>query len=161
MIAALLQAYALLPKNMKSLMATIILLCIGYQESMGVYRRQLGNGPARGLWQFERIGVRDVMTRATSEKHARALCKALRVEFDELTIYNTLEFNDVLAAGFARLALWNDPKPLPEVPAEAFALYLRTWRPGAYTNGDEVAKKRLREKWLTNWPRAKAEAHGS
>lgn len=161
MIAALLQAYALLPKDMKSLLATTILLCIGYQESMGVYRRQLGNGPARGLWQFELIGVRDVMTRATSKKHAQALCKALNVEFDERVVYNTLEFNDVLAAGFARLALWNDPKPLPDDAAGAFALYLRTWRPGAYTNGNEVGKQTLRTKWLTNWPRAKAEANGS
>ncbi|MNL86831.1 hypothetical protein D3C87_2157110 [compost metagenome] len=38
----------------------------------------------------------------------------------------------MLAAGVARLLLWTDPKTLPSIGDvdAAWALYLRTWRPG-------------------------------
>ena len=51
---------------------------------------------------------------------------------DPDAIYAALEYDDVLAAGVARLLLWTDPKALPPVGDvdAAWALYLRTWRPG-------------------------------
>ncbi|MNL60597.1 hypothetical protein D3C87_1844250 [compost metagenome] len=51
---------------------------------------------------------------------------------DAASVYATLEKDDVLASAFARLLLWTDPKALPDVGAKdaAWALYLRTWRPG-------------------------------
>jgi hypothetical protein len=54
------------------------------------------------------------------------------VPFERTTIYSELERDDVLAAGFARLLLFSDPRPLPDVSQqyEAWDLYLRTWRPG-------------------------------
>jgi hypothetical protein len=47
-------------------------------------------------------------------------------------VYNSLAHDDVLAAAFARLLLWTDPQRLPSLGDAdgAWALYLRTWRPG-------------------------------
>ncbi|MBN9642573.1 MAG: hypothetical protein J0I68_28860 [Achromobacter sp.] len=128
---------ALLPARMDTPEARVMLLAIGLQESRFVHRRQIG-GPARGFWQFEkgtrasRGGVWGVFLHAASKDHLAALCKARSVAGDPDAIYGALEYDDVLAAGVARLLLWTDPKALPPVgDADAgWALYLRTWRPG-------------------------------
>lgn len=129
----ILPAYALLPLRMSSAQASVQLLATGLQESRFEHRRQMGNGPARGFWQFERGGgVKGVMTHPASAAHMKSLCAARGVPFTAMDIWNALEFDDVIAAGTARLLYWTDPKPLPalgDAPA-AWALYLRTWRPG-------------------------------
>jgi len=133
------KAYALLPPKMRSDRADVMLLAIGLQESRLRYRAQLGGGPARGLWQFERGtrasrgGVWGVYLHAASRDHLRDLCEARGVEYAPDPIYRTLERDDVLAAGVARLLLWTDAKALPELGdwAEAWDLYARrAWRPG-------------------------------
>ena len=130
-------ALALLPARMDTPAARVMLLAIGLQESRFVHRRQIG-GPARGFWQFEkgsrasRGGVWGVCLHPASKGHLAALCKARSVACDPDAIYAALEYDDVLAAGVARLLLWTDPKALPSVgDADAgWALYLRIWRPG-------------------------------
>ncbi|MGE7085691.1 hypothetical protein [Achromobacter xylosoxidans] len=130
-------ALALLPARMDTSEARCMLLAIGLQESRFVHRRQIG-GPARGFWQFEkgsragRGGVWGVYLHPASKGLLAALCKARSVACDPDAIYAALEYDDVLAAGVARLLLWTDPKALPPVgDADAgWALYLRTWRPG-------------------------------
>lgn len=130
-------ALALLPAAMDTPAARIMLLAIGLQESRFVHRRQIA-GPARGFWQFEkgtrasRGGVWGVFLHAASKGHLAALCKARSVAFDPDAIYGALEYDDVQAAGVARLLLWIDPRPLPAIGdvEAAWALYLRTWRPG-------------------------------
>ncbi|MCH1989152.1 hypothetical protein L7Q78_17830 [Achromobacter xylosoxidans] len=130
-------ALALLPAAMDTQAARVMLLAIGLQESRFLHRRQIG-GPARGFWQFEkgtrasRGGVWGVYLHAASRNHLAALCKARSVACDPDAIYAALEYDDVLAAGVARLLLWTDPKALPAVgDADAgWVLYLRTWRPG-------------------------------
>lgn len=130
-------ALALLPAGMDTQAARVMLLAIGLQESRFTHRRQIG-GPARGFWQFEkgsresRGGVWGVYLHSASKDRLAALCKARSVSCDPDAIYAALEYDDVLAAGVARLLLWTDPKALPPVgdaPA-SWALYLRTWRPG-------------------------------
>lgn len=124
---------ALLPLAMDSEKAIVELLTIGQQESRFEYRRQMGNGPARGFWQFERGGgVRGVMQHHTTTGHAHRLCAELGVAWDAAAIWTALETNDLLACGFARLLLYSDPKKLPSVwDADAgWDLYARTWRPG-------------------------------
>lgn len=130
-------AYALLPARMASTEATVQLLATGLQESRFEYRRQMGNGPARSFWQFERTGgVKGVMTHPASEPHMRVLCEARGVPFTAMDIWQSMEFDDVLAAGASRLLYWTDPKVLPsakdgkEWANAGWALYLRTWRPG-------------------------------
>ena len=130
-------ALALLPARMDTPGARVMLLAIGLQESRFTHRQQIG-GPARGFWQFEkgtrasRGGVWGVFLHMASKGHLAVLCKARSVACDPDAIYGALEYDDVLAAGVARLLLWIDPKALPAIgDADAgWALYLRTWRPG-------------------------------
>ncbi|MBN3270120.1 hypothetical protein CUR95_23955 [Bordetella bronchiseptica] len=125
-------ALALLPAKMDSAPARVMLLAIGLQESRLKYRRQIG-GPARGLWQFERGGgVHGVLQHAASSAFAREVCAARDVAPTAAAVYVRLEHDDVLAAAFARLLLWTDPKSLPGLGRvdEAWSLYARTWRPG-------------------------------
>ncbi|MDY0250689.1 MAG: hypothetical protein RBR45_11650 [Pseudomonas sp.] len=148
-------AFTLLPARMRSREAVVMLLAIGLQESLFKYRRQMGDGPSRGLWQFEKGGgVAGVMKHTSSAELAQFVCRERQVpqwraDVFIISAYNQLEHDDVLAAAFARLLLWTDPKPLPalnDVEA-AWQLYLRTWRPGAYTRGTAEQKAALRKKW--------------
>lgn len=133
-------ALALLPAKMDSDAARVMLLAIGLQESRFTHRFQkvsgdpYAKGPARGFWQFERGGgVAGVCSHRATKDLAQALCKTRAVPFDSSLIHARLEFDDVLAAGFARLLLWADPKALPSVDAghdEAWNCYIRGWRPG-------------------------------
>lgn len=124
-------AYALLPPVMRSKEATLMLLAIGLQESRFEHRRQIG-GPARGFWQFERGGgAAGVLTHPASRPYAQSICIP-RLLLSVTDVYRALEYDAVLAAAFARLLLWTDPAPLPRLGAEAdaWAYYLRNWRPG-------------------------------
>ena len=125
-------AFLLLPARMESREATVMLLAIGLQESRFENRRQIG-GPARGFWQFERGGgVAGVLRHPASRDAALKVCDARGVSPVPEQVYQRLEFDDVLAAAFARLLLFTDPAKLPK-PGDAdgaWQLYLRTWRPG-------------------------------
>jgi len=129
-------ALALLPSKMTTRAARVQLLAIGAQESEDwQYRRQKGNGPARGFWQFEKNGgVKGVMEHPlkTVRDLAQQVCAARNTPWDREVIWSNLERDDVLAAAFARLNLYGDPFPLPAVgdAAEAWDLYVRVWRPG-------------------------------
>lgn len=112
--------------------AEVMLISIALQESALKYRKQI-KGPARGLWQFEQGGgVAGVLSHPMSKRHAVDVCEARGVKPAADKVYTRLAYDDILAACFARLLLWTDPKPLPEVgdEADAWALYKRTWRPG-------------------------------
>jgi hypothetical protein len=130
-------ALKLLPPKMDSTQARIMLLTIGLQESRFIYRRQLG-GPARSYYQFEqgtkasRGGVFGVYLHNASRELLGVLCQARDVAFDPAAIYAELEFDDVLAAGVARLLLWTNAKPMPDIGDDlaTWDYYLTTWRPG-------------------------------
>lgn len=125
-------AMALLPHKMTSDKATVMLLAIGLQESRLTHRKQIG-GPAKSFLQFESGGgVKGVMTHSASSSSAQSLCQALAVPFDRASIFQAIEFNDVLAFGLGRLLLYTDPKALPEIGGAqaAWELYQRVWRPG-------------------------------
>lgn len=127
------QAMRLLPERMDTPAARVMLLAIGLQESGFKARRQMDGGPARGYWQFERGGgVLGVMGHRAVQYLAQDVCRARGVEWSTGAVHDALEHDDVLAAAFARLLLWTDPKPLPAIgnPQEAWALYDRAWRPG-------------------------------
>lgn len=131
-------ALALLPIKMDSPKARLMLLAIGLQESALVHRYQVlddptKKGPARGLWQFEQGGgVKGVLGHEKTTGWAHIVCAARDVPFNRLSVWLRLEKDDILAAVFARLLLYSDPKALPE-PEDAdgaWRLYERTWRPG-------------------------------
>jgi len=132
-------ALALLPPQMDSPQARVMLLAIGLQESRFMYRFQkvagqpYVKGPARGFWQFETGGVAGVVKHASSAYWLADLCKKRGVAFSTYEIWNAIETDDVLAAGLARLLLFTDAKRLPEVDdvEGAWGLYAyRCWRPG-------------------------------
>lgn len=113
--------------------ARVMMLAIGLQESQFKYRRQMNEGPAKSFWQFERGGgVKGVLNHPASAKKAVALCSARGVAADSLAVWNKMEFDDVLGAGFARLLLLTDPRPLPALgdTQGAWAYYVNNWRPG-------------------------------
>lgn len=163
-------ALALLPARMDTPAARIELLGIGLQESRFIHRRQLvGNpprptGPAKSFWQGEQGGgmVRGVRLHAATRAAAVELYHARGVVANDVAIWNAIEVDDVLAAGLARLLLWSDPLPLPEVGAEedSWALYLRNWRPGAYVRGTPAQRAELRAKWSRNYALAVDEVAG-
>lgn len=138
-------ALALLPKQMTSPQATVMLLATTRQESphgdlwqiIDVKRPDL-KGPARGLWQFERGnkltrgGVTGVMMHAASRYWLHELCQQFGVPFTSIGIWAALEGNNQLAAGLARLLLFTDRSFLPSVnDMEAgWLCYKRVWGPG-------------------------------
>lgn len=144
--AAILPALRLLPLRMDTPAARTMLLAIAYQESAMRHRRQIG-GPARGYWQFESGGgVRGVLQHPASKPHIQSVLDSLDYDPASTTAecYALIEHNDTLAAAFARLLLWTDAASLPSDADAAWALYLRTWRPGKPHPG----------KWSANYLRA-------
>jgi len=136
---AIMPALRILPGEMNSPAARVLLLAIGLQESGFVTREQYGGGPARGYWQFEQGteashgGVWGVYLHPASSGPLQHVCKRRRVPFDPVAIYNELELDDVLAAAVARLLMYTDPYPLPDTDDQkgGWDLYaVRTWRPG-------------------------------
>ena len=126
-------ALELLPLAMDTPEARVILLAIAGQESGCTARCQAGNGPARGLWQFERGGgVKGVLLHDSSRYWAHQVCAARGVPPIDGQVWARLETDDVLAAAFARLLLFTDPRRLPALGAEGLAWdgYKRNWRPG-------------------------------
>lgn len=123
-------ALSLLPAKLDCAEARVLLLAIGLQESELKYRVQRDDGPARGLWEFERAGVAAVLVNKASHAYALDLCNQFSVR--PADVYDELANNDILAAGFARLLLWCDDAPLPAIGAmgTAWSYYVRNWRPG-------------------------------
>lgn len=139
-------ALGLLPPAMTSDEAILMLLAIGQQESAFKYRQQMGGGPARGFYEFEKGGVRGVLQHPSSKPYAIEIARDFDLAPDVQAVYDELPTNDVLAAAFARLLLWTDGHGLPLLGAEqaAYDLYIRTWRPG----------KPSRERWGVSYRKA-------
>lgn len=154
---AITAAFNLLPVKMAGKEARLMLLAIQLQEDPQQLRRQMGDGPARGLWQFERGGgVKGVLTHQSSKTEAVRISKLRQIIPEPTDVWVSLEGDDVLAAVFARLLLWTDPAKLPAIGEvrQAFDLYLRTWRPGAYTRGTDAKKMALYTKFQLNYAKA-------
>jgi hypothetical protein len=136
--SAIAPALAILPHQMDSPEARVMLLSIGLQESRFQFRQQMNGGPARGFWQCEqgtrqtRGGIWGFYLHPASRYWLSVLCAARGVAFDPVAIYNTIASDDVLAAGVARLGLFTDPKKLPDTDdvIGSWNLYQRVWRPG-------------------------------
>lgn len=121
----------LLPHRMDSFEARLLLLAIGLQESRFLYRRQLPQGPARGWFMFEPIGVRGVLEHPATRPLAHDMAAMLGYESaTPQELWAAIQHNDALACVFARLALWRHPDPLPQTAPEGWRYYLEIWRPG-------------------------------
>lgn len=117
---------------MESPDASQMLYAIGYQESRFDHRVQLG-GPARGFWQFERLGgVIGVLSHSTTRDHIRNALSMLRYADSGDECYTAIAHNDALAACFARLLLYTLPAALPTLDDsdEGWRQYKQAWGPG-------------------------------
>ena len=150
-------ALALLPARMSGQQAEVLLLAIGLQESLLIHQRQI-RGPARGLWQFEQGGgTAGVLSHPQTRDLAAQVCRARGVNPTPAAVQEALAGeDDVLDAALARLLMWTDRPPLPALHdvEGGWQLYLRTWRPGAYTRGTPDQRAELRAKWGRNYAAA-------
>lgn len=129
--------FSLLPAEMGTPEAHVLLLAIALQESKAQHRKQIG-GPARGFLQFEQGGVKGVLSHQASSKHATKLWADLGYRPTSISIaevHLALEHNDILACGLARLLLWTLPTAIPTIgspgaAALAWGQYVEAWRPG-------------------------------
>ncbi len=121
-----------LPAKLRGDPARVEIGAIAGQESKLNTRRQMGNGPARGLWQFEMSGVHGVNTHSATTDFARGVCRAFEIPFSDEAVYAALERCDELAACYARLNLWWYSKPLPAIGQQdaAYDYYVGIWKPG-------------------------------
>lgn len=152
---------SLLPAAMDTLPARVMLLAIGMQESKFKHRRQLvgsppkPTGPAKSFWQAEMGGgmVHGVRIHASTRDHAAKVYTARGVAADDRAIWDAIENDDALACALARLLLWSDSRPIPAVGNEepAWEMYLRVWRPGAYSRGTQAQRDELRAKWSQSY----------
>ena len=123
----------LLPAAMNTPQAKAMLIAIGLQESRFTSRRQLGDGPARGFWQFERGGgTHGVLTHKATAQMAANICRQRGVPATAMDVWTAFETDDVLACCFARLLLYTAPWPLPgpDEHEEGWRQYEWCWRPG-------------------------------
>lgn len=126
-------AASLLPQQLDTPKARVLWLAVAGQESDWASRVQEGGGPAHGLWQFEKGGgVHGVLTHPSSESMAKDVCRARAVAPNDSAVYAAIMQDDILAAAFARLLLYTDPRPLPEVGnvTASWDYYERNWQPG-------------------------------
>jgi len=129
---AIVPALDLLPGKMDSQEARVQLLATAWQETKLRTRHQYGNGPARGLTQYERGGLQCVLSNPLTHVLALQLCEARGVAPTAFDVWNALEFDDVLGFGMCRLTCWADSKPLPALgdANAAWAFYLSAQNPG-------------------------------
>lgn len=167
----------LLPSRMDTVSARLMMLTIQKQEDPEERRYQLvrrtaatamenivgpksAKGPARSLWQMEAGGgIKGVLNHTGTAVYMRDILEYFGIERTPDACWHAVEDNDVLAACFARLLLWSDALKLPDIKDHdgAFELYLRTWRPGAYTRGDDSQKFYLKSKFIINHAAARRE----
>jgi hypothetical protein len=148
-------ALAWLPPKMTSPEAKVEMLSICLKESLLKHRRQVTNsgkedGPAVSFWQFERGGgITGVLTHCASSALAHQFCGERGIDASPMDVWVGMQTDDVLGAVFARLLLWTEPGALPRVTdtEAAWQLYLRAWRPGAYTRGTPQKRVQLRAEW--------------
>lgn len=119
-----------LQHQMNSPEAQVMLLAIAGQESGLAYRRQMENGPARGLWEFEKNGIYGVVQALPDA--VMSICLNAGIKPNVLDIYTALETDDILACRLARLLLYSDHHTLPPLESmqAAWVTYLRNWKPG-------------------------------
>ncbi|MFK2876912.1 hypothetical protein [Rhodanobacter hydrolyticus] len=155
-------ALALLPAQMDTPPARVLLVAFGAQET-GYRTRQQQGGPAHGLWQCERPLMQLLLDNKASSAEVYALCKSRAVAPLASDMYWALLTDDLFAAGTARLALWCNLAPLPALGNvdAAFDYYIATWGPGAYTRGTPAERAAIRQRFNDNYSAALAAVSGS
>lgn len=99
-----------------------LLLGTAIQESLLVHRRQLGNGPARGLFQMEPATHNDCWDNYLNFRAGRADQVRQTLAPGQEPVAATLEVNDTYAAAMCRVRYLRVPTAMPaadDIPALA------------------------------------------
>jgi hypothetical protein len=112
--------------GLHSTAAEQLLLGTAMQESDLVYRRQLGNGPARGFFQMEPATHNDIWDNFLKYKTELADKVANLLSDPDTDKIDELENNDRYACAMARVHYLRVPKPLP--PADDIAAMANYWK---------------------------------
>lgn len=121
--------------------AVELLAMICAHESLGgKFRRQMGNGPARSIYQVERIAHDDVWDRHRSI-HTNAIKVGIKRDWGQM------EQSDRYATFVARHIIALDPKPIPTDPKQMAEWCKRNWNKG----GKATPEKYLNDynSWVT------------
>lgn len=127
-------------------------LAIALQESGLRHRRQVSadgteSGPASGFAQFEKGGAcAGLLSHRVAAPILRKLLEDYNVEPTSLSLWTAIQYQDIVAAGAARLLIHTLPQKLPSTEAEGWEQYLDGWRPG----------KPRADAWAANWATAGA-----
>lgn len=152
----LLQGLEYMPAKYTSIPARAMLLAIAKQESDFQYRIQMGkddlqwwhsSGPARGYWQFEKNGIKGVLSHHATGNDLFPLLAMLDYPRDAYVIYDAIAYDTVLACIMARMLLWTYPAQLPHQndPEYGWKQYMELWRPG------KPHKDKWDESWAFGW----------
>jgi hypothetical protein len=132
-------------------------LAIGLKESglVETLQRGIGGKPmpelARGWHQLEkRGGVAEIIAHKALGWVRTQIVK-MGYPLDADALHYALAYDQRLSSLCARGLLWLDPAALVDDREVAFELYLRRWRPGAWTRGTEEGRAELRKRWKTSW----------
>jgi hypothetical protein len=113
--------------------AHVLVMAIAGQEGGWQYRRQAPVAYARSYWQAEKDGmVAGLLAHPVAGAHFMKVLKALDIPAVVDVVFEAIAWSDTLACCMARLGLWVDPAPLPDLGQQdvAWAYYQRNWRPG-------------------------------
>lgn len=122
-----------------------LVLGTAIQESLLVHRRQLGNGPARGLFQMEPATHDDCWTNFL--KFRTALAERVRHTLapGQEPVATTLEVNDRYAAAMCRVRYLRVPAAMPS--ADDIAAMANYWKQHYNTPLGAGAPEEFLEKW--------------
>ena len=122
-----------------------LLLGTAIQESLLVHRRQMGGGPARGLFQMEPATHDDCWTNYLEYRAALAAQIKETLEAGQEAAADTLETNDRYAAAMCRVRYMRVPERLPAAgDIEAMANY---WKAHYNTALGAGRPEEYLEKW--------------
>lgn len=116
--------------------AARFLLAIALQESGLKHRRQVTAGgdelgAAASFWQFEQGGgCKGVLTHPAVAKLMMTICDAYNVRATTAALWETIRYQDIVAAAAARLLVYTLPTKLPETDLDGWKQYMAAWRPG-------------------------------
>jgi hypothetical protein len=127
------------------LAAEQLLLGTAIQESLLVHRRQLGNGPARGLFQMEPATHDDCWANFLKFRAPLAARVRLTLDAGQQAAARTMEVNDRYAAAMCRVRYLRVPAAMPAADdIEAMANY---WKQHYNTPLGAGTPDEFLEKW--------------
>ena len=122
-----------------------LLLGTAIQESLLVHRRQLGGGPARGLFQMEPATHDDCWQNFLKFRPTLASKVRQTLDAGQEPAANTLEVNDRYAAAMCRVRYMRVPAAMP--PADDITAMANYWKQHYNTPLGAGSPDEFLEKW--------------